>query len=123
MSELAIRLRRAAFNRAIAEGDAGAIAPLLAADAVLVTGTDSAVIVGRKAQVAVWRREFGARDRMVYVRTPERIELSPLAPIAMEHGRWEGSGGGIGASGSYAAKWREVGGAWVIEAEIYLTLA
>ena len=27
------------------------------------------------------------------------------------------------ASGTYAAKWREVGGAWVIEAEIFLTLA
>ncbi|MBU6268774.1 MAG: DUF4440 domain-containing protein [Sphingomonadales bacterium] len=123
MTELAIRLRRAAFNRAIADGDAAAIAPLLAPDVVMVTGTDSAVISGRKAQVAVWKREFAAPDRMVYVRTPDRVELSSVAPIAMEHGRWEGSGGGMTAAGSYVAKWRDVGGAWAIEAEIYLTLA
>jgi ketosteroid isomerase-like protein len=123
MSEIAIRLRRAAFNAAIAAGDAGAIAPILAEDTVMVTGTDSAVIAGRKAQIAVWKREFAGRDRMIYVRTPERIELSPVEPIAMEYGRWSGDGGGMSAAGSYAAKWREARGQWVIEAEIYLTLA
>ena len=46
-ADLAIRLRRAAFNRALAEGDVAAIGPLLAADAMLVTGTDSAVLAGR----------------------------------------------------------------------------
>jgi hypothetical protein len=31
--------------------------------------------------------------------------------------------GAAQASGTYTAKWREVGGVWVIEAELYLTLA
>ncbi|MDF0489776.1 nuclear transport factor 2 family protein [Sphingomonas sp. H39-1-10] len=123
-ADLAIRLRRAAFNRALAEGDLAAIGPLLAIDAVLVTGTDSAVLNGRKAQLAAWRREFAAAPRTVYTRTPETIVASPVEPIAFEHGRWQGVVAGVtNASGAYTAKWRETGGLWVIEAEIYLTLA
>lgn len=124
-AELAIRLQRAVFNRALAEADLDAIAPLLARDAVLVAGTDSAVLARRKAQLTAWKREFAAPDRTVYTRLPQTIELSPLAPIALEHGRWDGTSlsGRRLASGSYAAKWREVAGAWVIEAEIFLTLA
>jgi len=123
--DLAIRLRRAAFNRALAAGDLAAIGPLLGPDAVLVAGTDSAVIAGRKAQLLAWKREFAAADRTVYTRLPERIEVSPIAPIALEHGKWQGvtlSGQAL-AAGSYAAKWRQIGSDWVIEAEIYLTLA
>ena len=41
-AELQVRLRRAAFNRALAEGDLAAIAPLLSPDVVLITGSDSA---------------------------------------------------------------------------------
>ncbi|MDE8650261.1 nuclear transport factor 2 family protein [Novosphingobium album (ex Liu et al. 2023)] len=125
-AELAIRARRAAFNRAIAEGDAAAIQPILARDCVMITGTDSAAIAGRMAQVKVWRREFAAPARMVYARTPAEIVVSPVEPIALERGTWQGvvSGSGtVAASGIYSAKWREVGGAWVIEAEIYATLA
>lgn len=123
--DLGIRLRRAAFNRALAEGDLAAIGPLLSRNAVLVAGTDSAVISGRKAQLLAWKREFAAADRTVYTRLPETIEVSPIAPIAMEHGKWQGvtrSGQAL-ASGSYSAKWRQIGDDWVVEAEIYLTLA
>ncbi len=122
--DLAIRARRAAFNRALAQSDLEAIAPLLARDAVLVTGTDSAVIVGRKAQLLAWKREFAAADRTIYKRLPRRIEASAAQPIAMEHGDWEGTtaSGRALASGAYAAKWRNIDGAWTIEAEIFLTL-
>lgn len=124
-ADLAIRLRRAAFNRALAEADLAAIGPMLAPDALLVAGTDSAVLSGRKAQLLAWKREFAVQDRTVYTRLPQAIEVSPLAPIAMEHGHWEGTSlsGRRLASGTYAAKWREMGGAWMIEAEIFLTLA
>ncbi|MFC3442837.1 nuclear transport factor 2 family protein [Sphingobium rhizovicinum] len=123
-ADLAIRMARATFNRALAEADLNAIGPLLAMNVVMVTGTDSAVISGRKAQLMAWKREFAAKERMIYTRTPETIEASPVEPIAMEHGHWRGVVAGVTqASGRYSAKWREVGGAWVIEAEIYLTLA
>jgi ketosteroid isomerase-like protein len=124
--ELAIRLRRAAFFRALAEADLAAIGPILASDVVLVAGTDSALITGRKAQLLAWKREFAAPDRAVYTRTPETITLSPVAPIAFEQGSWQGvssSDGAVQASGAYTAKWRRLGQDWVIEAELYLTLA
>jgi ketosteroid isomerase-like protein len=124
-TELAIRSRRAAFNRAIAQGDVQAIGPILARDCVMLTGTDSAVISGRLAQVKVWRREFAAPRRDVYVRTPEAFDVSAIAPIAMEHGSWtaEAPTGECTATGTYAAKWREVAGEWVIEAEVFVTMA
>ncbi len=125
-SDLAIRLRRAAFNRALAEGDLVAIGPILAPDAILVTGTDSAILSGRKAQLLAWKREFAASARTLYTRTPETILVSPVEAIAFEHGHWQGVAESTGqplASGAYSAKWRDTGADWVLEAEIYLTLA
>lgn len=125
-ADLAIRLRRAAFNRALAEADLAAIGPVLAPGAILVAGTDSAVIAGRKAQLQAWKHEFGACSRMVYARLPGTIIVSPTEPIALEHGKWHGASstsGEVIASGDYSAKWRKVGDDWVIEAEIFVTLA
>ena len=123
--DLAIRLRRAAFNRAIADADLAAIAQFLTINAVLVAGTDSAILSGRKAQLLTWKREFASADRTIYSRIPAEIELSAIAPIALEHGKWHGATlSGIDlASGSYTAKWRKFGGEWMIEVEIFLTLA
>lgn len=123
--DLAIRLRRAAFNRAIADADLAAIGQFLTNDVVLVAGTDSALLSGRKAQLLTWKREFASPDRTIYSRIPDEIELSAVAPIAMEHGKWRGvtlSGIDL-ASGTYSAKWRKTGGEWMLEAEIFLTLA
>jgi ketosteroid isomerase-like protein len=125
-AELSIRLARAAFNQALAGADLGAIAPILAPDVILVTGTDSAVISGRKAQLMTWKREFAAPNPTIYMRTPDTITASPVEPIAFEHGHWQGvpaSGGPALASGVYTAKWRRIGADWLIEAELYLTLA
>ena len=122
--DLAIRLRRAAFNRAIADADLAAIGQFLTINTVLVAGTDSALLSGRKAQLMTWKREFASSDRTIFTRLPGKIELSAIAPIALEHGKWHGATlSGIDlASGTYAAKWRKVGAEWMIEAEIYLTL-
>jgi len=124
-TDLAIRLRRAAFNRALAEADLNAIGPFLAPSVILVAGTDSALLSGRKAQLMAWKREFAAPERAIYTRRPDRIVVSAVEPIALEHGRWERVAAATGqplASGDYSAKWRRVGADWVIEAEIYLTL-
>ena len=124
--DLAIRLRRAAFNRALAEADLAAIRPILAPYAVVVTGTDSAVRTDRKAQLDIWKANFASAERAIYTRLPDTITLSPVEPIAMEHGQWQGVSAATNepfASGSYTAKWRRIGADWVIEAEIYLTLA
>lgn len=115
--------RRQAFNAAIRDADLPAIEAVLAPDVVLVTGTDSDLFQGREAQLALWRSEFEekAGDRMVYVRTPECVERSDLAPIALEHGRWRGEGPtGAFAAGRYTAKWRQEG-EWRLEAEVFMT--
>lgn len=124
-AELAIRSRRAAFNRAIADGDVAAISPILGRDVVMMTGSDSAIVSGRNAQIKVWRREFASPARVVYTRTPISIALSRVEPVALEHGHWQGIEAQTGralAFGDYSAKWREVLGEWVIVAEIYATL-
>jgi len=125
-AELEIRLRRATFNQALAKGDLAAIGGLLAPDVVLVAGTDSALLTGRKAQLLAWKREFAAPARLVYTRTPDLIRVSDVEPIALEQGRWEGvaaQGGDPTASGLYSAKWRCIGADWMIDAEIYVTFA
>ncbi len=123
-SELTIRSRRAAFNQGLAAADLGAIGPILAQQVIMVTGTDSGVIAGRKAQLQAWKREFAVPDRCIYTRTPDQVTVSGVEPIAMEDGHWVGVSANSGAtlaSGRYSAKWREMGGEWVIEAEIYVT--
>jgi ketosteroid isomerase-like protein len=125
-AELSIRSCRAAFNRSLADADLAAIGPILAPNVVLVTGTDSAVISGRKAQLQAWKREFSAQDRILYVRTPNMIVTSSVEPIAHEQGKWRGtlsSTGELLVSGDYSAKWRKVEQDWIIEAEIFVTLA
>jgi hypothetical protein len=131
-TDLAIRLRRAAFNRALEQGDLDAITPILAANVTLVTGTDSALLNGRKAQLLAWKREFAAppAQRTIYRRTPEAITAGAAEPIAMELGAWQGAdaSGAVQASGTYAAKWRNLAAHapeanWVLEAEIFVTLA
>lgn len=123
--ELEIRMRRAAFNRAFAAGDLASIGPILAPNVVLVACTDSALLSGRTAQLAAWKREFAAPERSIYVRTPRTITLSPVEPIAFEHGTWSGTSRSSvhQAGGDYTAKWRRIGTSWCIEAELYLTLA
>lgn len=123
---LAIRMRRAAFNRALADMDLSTIGPLLSPSAILVTGSDSGVITGRKAQLIAWKREFASPARTIYVRMPTSITVSPVEPIAMEQGDWKGVAAATQepiASGIYSAKWRKLRGEWLIEAEIFVTLA
>ena len=125
-ADLEIRMRRAAFNAALASGDLEAIHKILAPTAILVTGTDSALLSGRKAQLLAWKREFAAAGRTIYVRTPTAITVSPVEPIALEYGDWKGASAsmnGVRAAGTYTAKWRRFGQNWMIEAELYLTLS
>lgn len=98
---------------------------MLAADVVLVAGTHSDRFFGRTEQLGIWREDFERNpDRLVYVRTPACIRLSPVGPMASERGTWRGENdSGEYAAGSYTAKWRKIEGDWRLEAEIYMTEA
>ena len=120
----AIRAQRADFNAAIATEDSATIASVLHENVLLVTGTASEVFRGRAAQVALWQEDFDAAERAVYVRTPDCVRVSPAFPVALESGRWRGEWQGDPgrfAAGVYAAKWRRVDGAWLLEAELFAT--
>jgi len=120
----AIKDQRNAFNAAIADEDTATIASVLAEDVLLITGTDSDLYSGRDVQVELWRSDFASSERLVYVRTPECIQVSELFPIALERGRWRGEpesdSSGV-VQGSYSAKWRREGNAWRLEVEVYMT--
>lgn len=120
----AVYAARAAFNQAITEEDIDAIRTVLAEDALLVTGTDSTVFDGRSAQLSIWQTDFEAAERAIYERTATCVSVSLLLPIALETGTWRGvrtDDANDFAAGTYAAKWRNIDGAWRLEAEIYST--
>jgi ketosteroid isomerase-like protein len=120
----AIEAQRQAFNRAIEETDLDTIAAVLAEDVMLITGTDSDLYSGRRAQVDLWRSDFESNERLVYVRTPECVQVSQRFPIALERGRWRGEheDGRPGVvQGAYSAKWRHDGKDWHLEVEVYMT--
>ncbi len=122
----AIRGQRDAFNAAIRTLDIDAIEAVLAEDVLLITGTNSDVYRGREAQLEIWRGDADDVNRTVYVRTPACVQVSPVFPVAMEHGTWRGQQPAPSdnfASGSYSAKWRLIGGAWTLEVETYMTEA
>lgn len=122
----AIAAQRAAFNTAIAEGDIAGVEAVLAPDVILRAGTSSTLYAGLDEQVAIWAEDFAAgADRLIYVRTPDCIEVSPLVGFAFEHGHWRGAPAGGGSdefvAGRYTAKWALQDGTWRLDAELFLT--
>lgn len=122
----AVQARRAAFNEAIRVRDIDTIAATLHENVILVTGTASEVHAGRAAQLLLWRGDFESANRAVYVRTTDCVRVSGVFPVALESGHWRGereSDARNFAAGAYAAKWRLVDGAWLLEAELFSTEA
>ncbi len=121
----AITAQRQRFNTAIRQADVETISEVLADGVVLITGTGSEVFLGHDAQLELWSQDFESDQRLVYVRTPTCIDVSPSFPIALEQGRWRGVSAGNAtefARGLYSAKWRTIDGAWRVEVETYMTI-
>jgi len=117
-AEDAIAARRRLTNKLIAARQAQRLRPFFMADARLITG-DGGLILGADAIVEAFAGQFREPGFTPYVRTPERIEPDADGARAAETGRW--TGGGV--SGAYMAAWRRVTGQWVIESELFVTLA
>ena len=122
-AEQVIRARRESSNQAIAKHDTAGIGAILAADVIIVTSY-SQKQVGRAASVTSFASQFGTRPDVVYRRTPEAISVFAPWGMASESGHWAGSwtdtDGKISIGGSYFAKWRLIGGAWLVESETYV---
>lgn len=120
--EDAIRARRRLTNKLIAAHEAPRLKPFFAADARLIAG-DGALILGADAIVEAFAAQFRDPDFGTYVRTPEKVELDAAGERAVETGRWVARWAFGEMSGAYMAAWRKQTGQWVIESELFVTLA
>lgn len=120
--EDAIRARRRLTNKLIAAHEAARLKPFFAPDARLIAG-DGALILGADAIVDAFAAQFRDPDFRTYVRTPETVELDAAGERAAEAGRWVAHWKSGEMSGAYMAAWRKQTGQWVIENELFVTLA
>lgn len=124
--EDAIRARRKLTNKLIAAKDAARLRPFLAKDVNLITG-DGSLVAGADAVVAAFAGQFRDPTFVNYVRTTLAVELDQVGERAAERGEWTAlwrpAGREATMSGTYLACWRKVTGQWVIEQELYITLA
>ncbi|MBS0360794.1 MAG: nuclear transport factor 2 family protein [Proteobacteria bacterium] len=114
----AILARRRLTNKFIAERQAQRLRPFFAADARVIPG-GGGLILGADAIVAAFAEQFREPGFVAYVRAPETVQVDAAGDLAAETGRWTGNG----QSGTYMAAWRKVTGQWVIESELFVTLA
>ena len=120
--EDAILARRRLTNRLIAAHDAARLRPFFAPDVKLIVG-DGDLILGADAVLQAFAAQFAEPGFDAYVREAETVELDAAGARAAERGRWTGRWTDREMRGAYLAVWRKVTGQWVIESELYVTLA
>jgi ketosteroid isomerase-like protein len=120
--EDAIRARRRLTNKLIAAHDAVRLSPFFAPDARLIGG-EGGLLLGRDAILQAFAAQFADPTFGDYVRTPETVEIDHNGHRAAEAGEWVAHWDGGGMSGRYMAAWKKLTGQWVIESELYVTLA
>ena len=120
---IAIRRLREGSNAAIARHDTSEIAAILAPNVTVVAST-SVTTTGRDAYIARFAEQFSSRPDVLYRRTPSEVMVFAPWRMASESGMWTGSwtepDGKVTIGGRYFAKWREVGGRWLVESETYV---
>ncbi len=123
--EAQIRAARATSNSAIARHDVAGILELLEDDYHVSTST-GAFLSSRAEMGEAFAARFTEFEDVLYVRTPESVEVSAASPVASELGSWVGSWttteGPFRTGGRYVAYWRKIEGEWRIHAELYVPL-
>ncbi len=122
----AIRAVREASNAALAAHDSAGLSRTLTPDYVVVTSRN-AVNVERHTMVERLAADWSVKPDLVYVRTPELIDVNADWHMAGEVGTWvgtwtEANGEAIRLTGTYYAKWHKIDGRWSIRAEIFTPL-
>ena len=116
-------------NQAIKNKDTAALASVWTTDYHVVTSRNSE-LPGRIANRDRFAKEFSARPDVIYIRTPENIQVFEAWGMASETGHWTGrwteSENGleeqVALKGTYFAKWHRIDGKWMIRAEIFVPL-
>ena len=119
----AIAARRKLTNKLIAAKDAARQRPFFDPRVTLIAG-DGSLLLGAEDVLAAFASQFAEKGFGAYVRTTEEIVLNTEGTRAAERGRWVGSWKDAPEqSGTYLATWKKVTGQWVIENELFITLA
>ena len=124
-AEDAVRARRKLTNKIIAAHEALRLRPFLHPEVKLIVG-DGTLFEGADQVVQAFAAQFQERSFVAYVRTTETLTIDQAGDRAAESGRWVGTWKGAAASsqsGVYLAVWRKSVGQWVIESELYVSLA
>ena len=116
---------RDSFNLAIASHDTSEMVKYWMDDITIITSRNTR-FVGKDQYAAGLAQEFNTKKDVVYIRTPETIEVFPAWEMAAESGRWIGSWKSgdekIEVTGTYYAKWKKLNEQWLISAEVYTPL-
>lgn len=119
----AIAARRKLTNKLIAAKDAARLRPFFDPRVTLIAG-DGSLLLGAEDVLAAFAGQFADQSFVAYVRTTEQIDLDASGNRAAERGRWVGCWKDAAEqSGTYLATWKKVTGQWVIENELFVTLA
>jgi hypothetical protein len=117
---------RASFNKSIENHDAASIATYLDNEYQITTSSGKHYRETPEEDVAIWAEIFRDNEDIVYVRTPDLVEVSSYYDLAAENGtwvgRWSSPKGEVEMGGRYFAQWRNVSGNWKIRAEIFVGL-
>lgn len=120
-----IRTARAKYNDAIARHDVTGIVSFLDEE-YLITTSLGQLLQDRDGEAAAWQGLIESREDLLYVRSPESIEISSDYPLAAELGTWVGTWstkqGEVRTGGRYAAMWRQVDGVWKVRSELFVAL-
>ena len=122
-----IRCLRQAHNQALAAYDVDGVVHLAAEDFVMILGGGGQLIQGRAAYRNFVAAAFADPDHMLFVRSPDRIDvgISDAYPVAAETGRWVGTGKNGNKSriaGRYLVHWSRRTGEWRIVSETYVSV-
>jgi len=121
----AIQALRAESNAAISRHDVAGIVALLDEE-FHVTAGSGAMIDGAEAMGVAFAQQFETYEDVLYVRTPQRVEVGTPPEAAAEVGEWVGTwitpSGPLRTGGHYSAYWRKRGDSWVIRSELFVTL-
>lgn len=119
----AIAARRKLTNKLIAAKDVARLRPFFDPRVTLIAG-DGSLLLGAEDVLAAFAGQFADKGFVAYVRTTEDITLDAEGARAAERGRWVGTWKDAPEqSGTYLATWKKVTGQWVIENELFVTLA
>ena len=121
-----IRFLRDQSNRAIAAHDPAGVARFIDDEYQITTSTGAHYQETPEQDEKAWTEIFRAKPDVVYIRTPDVVDVSSYYDLAAERGNWVGRWstpeGPVEVVGTYFAQWRKVGADWKIRAEVFVGL-